>query len=122
MTKNAEEIAANIRELNTQLEKEKARELELTNNRDLALKAYQTLLQKETEIKSAPQVSNAVTVASQAIPPEMSISRGTVRNVFIAGVLGVVLGAFVIIVLLWWKSSGISQSQASSPTPDSDDR
>lgn len=103
------EIAANLRDLKTQLEKEKARELGLTNERDMAWKAYQALLQKETEIKSAPQVSYAVTIASAAIPPEKPTPRGTVRNVLVAAVLGLIVGVFIVLAIKWWQSAGISK-------------
>jgi uncharacterized protein involved in exopolysaccharide biosynthesis len=108
------EIAATIRDLNTQLEKEKARQLELTNDRDLSLKAYQTLLQKETEIKSSPQVSNVVTVTSQAIPPQKPTPRGTVRNVLIGGVLGFIIGVLGVLLVEWWRSAETTQPKVAS--------
>ena len=103
------EIAANLRALQTQLEKENAHELNLINDRDTAWKAYQALLQKKTEIESAPKVSNAVTLASSAVQPDKPTSRGTVRNVLVAAVLGLIVGVFIVLAIKWWQSAGISK-------------
>jgi uncharacterized protein involved in exopolysaccharide biosynthesis len=105
------EAATNIRNLTQQLESEQARQRELTNDRDLAWKAYQTLLQKETEIKSAPQTSNEVIMAGLAIPPERPVSRGTLRNTLVGGVLGVLLGVIWILGVEWWRLAGITQRE-----------
>jgi polysaccharide biosynthesis transport protein len=104
------EVAANLRDLKTQLEKENARQFQLTNERDIAWKAYQALLQKETEIESAPQVSNAVTLASAAVQPDKPTSRGTVRNVLVACVLGLIIGVFIVLAIKWWQSAETSKT------------
>jgi uncharacterized protein involved in exopolysaccharide biosynthesis len=99
-----EATSAQIQELQTQLESEHARERELTSDRDLAWEAYQALVQKETEIENAAQTSNQVTLASQAVPPQKPASRGTIRNTLVAGVLGGLLGVFLVFGSMWWKS------------------
>jgi uncharacterized protein involved in exopolysaccharide biosynthesis len=99
-----EATAAQIQELQTQLENEQARQRELTSNRDLAWEAYQALVQKMTEIKNSSQTSNQVTLASLALPPQKPAPRGTIRNTFVAGVLGGLLGIFWLFTSMWWKS------------------
>jgi uncharacterized protein involved in exopolysaccharide biosynthesis len=101
-----EATAAQIQDLQNQLESAQARERELTSNRDLAWEAYQALTQKATEIKNSSQTSNQVTLASLAVPPQNPASRGTIRNTLVAGVLGGLLGVFWVFGSMWWKSTG----------------
>jgi capsular polysaccharide biosynthesis protein len=100
-----ESIDAHMRELETQLEREIARQLELTSKRDLAWQAYQAISQKETEIRNAPQSVNQVNLVSQAITPQNPISRGTARNTLIGGLLGMFLGMLGVISVHWWRTS-----------------
>jgi uncharacterized protein involved in exopolysaccharide biosynthesis len=100
-----ESIDAHMRELETQLEREHARRLELTSKRDLAWQAYQAISQKETEIRNAPQSVNQVNLVSQAITPQNPISRGTARNTLIGGLLGMFLGMLGVISVHWWRTS-----------------
>jgi uncharacterized protein involved in exopolysaccharide biosynthesis len=101
-----EATAAQIQELQTQLENEHARERELTNDRDLARDAYQALLQKAAEIENSSQTSSQVTLASAAVPPQKPASRGTLRNTLVAGLLGGLVGVFWVFGSIWWKSTG----------------
>lgn len=102
------EIATQIRDLETELESEQARQKELTSQRDIAWQAYQTIAQKQVEILNAPQSSNQVTLASLAVTPQKPASRGTVRNTLIAGVLGLMFGALWIITDQWWRSINLT--------------
>jgi len=102
------EIAAQIRDLETELESEQARQKELTSQRDLAWQAYQAIAQKQVEIVNAPQTSNQVTLASLAVTPQQPASRGTVRNTLVAGVLGLLLGIFLISAAQWWRSNDLT--------------
>jgi uncharacterized protein involved in exopolysaccharide biosynthesis len=96
--------AAQIQQLQTQLEKEQARQRELTSARDLAWEAYQALVQKVTEIENSSQTSSQVTLASPAVPPQKPASRGTIRNTLVAAVLGGLLAVFWVFGSIWWKS------------------
>jgi uncharacterized protein involved in exopolysaccharide biosynthesis len=100
-----ESIDAHMRELETQLEREHTRRLELTSKRDLAWQAYQAISQKETEIRNTPQSVNQVNLVSQAITPQTPISRGTARNTLIGGLLGMFLGMLGVISVHWWRTS-----------------
>ena len=99
------QTAAQVQNLQTQLERVQARERELTSQRDLTWKAYQALAQKQTEIKTTVPTSAQVTLAVQAIPPQKPTSRGTIRNVLIAGVLGLIVGVMWVFGAQWWQSS-----------------
>jgi uncharacterized protein involved in exopolysaccharide biosynthesis len=110
-------IGAYISELETQLEREQARNLELSSQRDLAWQAYQAIAQKETEIRTAPQTINQVNLASQAIPRYDPISRGIVLNTFIAVVLGMFLATFWLIAVHWWRLSD-NGSKPDQPTQE----
>jgi uncharacterized protein involved in exopolysaccharide biosynthesis len=97
-------IGAYISELESELEREQARNLELSSQRDLAWQAYQAIAQKETEIRNVPQSVNQVNLASQAIPPQEPLSRGLIRNTLIAGALGIFLTVFWLVVVQWWRT------------------
>ncbi|MBU0510925.1 MAG: hypothetical protein KJ638_04390 [Chloroflexi bacterium] len=112
-----ETIAAQIRELETQLEGENAHQLELTSERDLAWNAYQALMQKETEIQTAAQTNTEVTLASPAITPQMPTARQTIVKTLIGGTLGMMLGVFWVFGAKWWQSSDLSKTQI-APTQD----
>ena len=68
------------------------------------------LFRSKTEIESAPKVSNAVTLASAAVQPDKPTSRGTVRNVLVAAVLGLIVGVFIVLAIKWWQSAETSKT------------
>jgi uncharacterized protein involved in exopolysaccharide biosynthesis len=98
------EISSEIQGLQAQLESEQATQRDLTNDRDLAEKAYQALLVKETEIKAGSQTSNEVTLASSAIVNTDPDSRGTITNTLLAGIVGGMLAVVWVFVSTWWKN------------------
>lgn len=105
-----ENIAARLQELATQIEQVKSKEKELTDNRDLMQRAYQVLIQKETEIKNAALTSNQINLASPAIPPLTPESSGLFQKAAIAGMLGIMLGIIWAIFREWWKSAPQTQA------------
>ncbi len=98
------EISNEIQSLQAQLEGENATQRNLTNDRDLAEKAYQALLVKETEIKAGSQTSNEVALASPAIVNTEPDSRGTITNTLLAGIVGGMLAVVWVFVFTWWKN------------------
>ena len=68
-----ERFAEQIRSLESQLETETARQIELTSQRDLAWQAYQASAQKETELMNAPQEATLVTIAGLAVQPQKPV-------------------------------------------------
>ena len=99
------QTASQVQNLQTQLERVQARERELTSQRDLTWKAFEALAQKQTEIKTTVPTSDQVTLAVQGIPPQKPTSRGTIRNVIIAGLLGLMVGGLWVLGAQWWRSS-----------------
>jgi uncharacterized protein involved in exopolysaccharide biosynthesis len=99
------ETATLLQLLERRLENETAHERVLLSERDLAWEAYQALLEKETELISASQVNNEVTLAGAAIAPQQPTSRGIVRNTFIAGAVGFFLAVLGVIAVEWWRMS-----------------
>jgi uncharacterized protein involved in exopolysaccharide biosynthesis len=104
LAKQIEQVSANIQSLQAQLEQEQATQRNLTNERDLAEKAYQALRVKETEIKTGAQTSNEVVLASAAVPPLVPDSRGTVTNTLLAGIVGGMLAVVWVFASEWWES------------------
>jgi hypothetical protein len=100
-----EQTSSRIQALNAELENQKARELELSSDRDIAWEAYLALSRKATELKSAGVTGNNVTIASRAVQHPKPISRNILRNSLIAGIVGIMLGIIWIIFVQWWKHS-----------------
>jgi uncharacterized protein involved in exopolysaccharide biosynthesis len=95
---------ARIQNLQTQLEAQQARQRELTSNRDLTWQAYQAFLEKDTELKNASQTNNQVNLATKAVVPEKPTSRGTLQNIAVATVLGLIVGIAWLVGSQWWRS------------------
>ena len=112
--KTIEEIAAKTRALETELESQRALSNELYNKRDLTWRAYQTLLQKVTEIETAPQTSYEVTLAEPGVLPQRANPRNTLRNTLVGGVLGLVVSIIAVITLEWWQTSDLKQTKVAS--------
>jgi succinoglycan biosynthesis transport protein ExoP len=93
-----------IQTLQTRLEEQQAKQRELTSNRDLNWKAYDAFLQKETELKNTGQTNNQVNLATEAVIPEKPTSRGTLQNIAIAGMLGLIIGIAWLLGSQWWQS------------------
>ena len=84
-----------ILQLQEQLEREKAREQELTSARDLAWETYNTLARKEAEVGVASQVTDTeVRFAVAAVEPKEPVAPKKKLNIAIAGVLGLMVGVF----------------------------
>ena len=84
-----------ILQLQEQLEREQAREQELTSARDLAWETYDTLARKEAEVGIASQVTDTeVRFAVPAVEPKEPVAPRKALNIAIAGVLGLVMGVF----------------------------
>jgi uncharacterized protein involved in exopolysaccharide biosynthesis len=109
-------ISSKIQGLQAQLESEIATQRDLTNDRDLAERAYQALLVKETEIKAGSQTSNEVSLASSAIVNIDPDSRGTVTNTLLAGIVGGMLAVVWVFVSTWWKNQPENEIENAATT------
>lgn len=94
-------------DLQSQYEHEVAREQELSRARDLAWQTYATLATKEEELKVAAQAAGTeVTFAVPAVLQGATLNP--IRNVAMAGVVGLVLGVFIAYLLeFWWNYRGV---------------
>lgn len=88
-------LQSRLRELDTQLEAENARQQELTQARDLAWDTYKTLNSKVAELKVAQAAANTeVRFAAPALPPARPLGRRSLAFMAVlAGVTGLVLAA-----------------------------
>jgi uncharacterized protein involved in exopolysaccharide biosynthesis len=93
-----------LRNLQSQLENEKAQLNELTSSRDLSWEAYQALAQKETEVRNNLQTSSSVTMASPAVPPVNPTSRGILRNTALGAAVGFFLSLIWVLGSVWLSS------------------
>jgi uncharacterized protein involved in exopolysaccharide biosynthesis len=93
-----------LRNLQSQLENEKAQLNELTSTRDLTWQAYQALAQKETEVRNNLQTSSSVALASPAVPPVEPTSRGVLRNTALGAAVGFFLSLIWVLGTVWLSS------------------
>jgi hypothetical protein len=100
--------ADRLRNLQSQLENEKAQMNELTSTRDLTWEAYQALAEKETEVRNNLQTSSSVTLASPAVPAVEPTSRGILRNTMIGAGIGFFLALVWVFGSVWLKSLDIT--------------
>jgi uncharacterized protein involved in exopolysaccharide biosynthesis len=84
-----------ILQLQEQLEREQARQQELTSARDLAWETYNTLARKEAEVGVASQATDTeVRFAVPAVESKEPVAPKKQLNIAIAGVLGLMVGVF----------------------------
>jgi uncharacterized protein involved in exopolysaccharide biosynthesis len=96
-----------ILQLQEQLEREQAREQELTSARDLAWETYQTLARKEAEVQVATQVTDTeVRFAVPAVEPKEPVAPKKKLNIAIAGVLGLMAGVFGAFLVEYFEGWG----------------
>ena len=93
-----------LRNLQSQLENERAHLNELTSTRDLTWDAFQALAQKETEVRNNLQTGSSVTLASPAVPPVEPTSRGVLRNTLIGAAVGFFLSLIWVLGAVWLTS------------------
>jgi uncharacterized protein involved in exopolysaccharide biosynthesis len=117
VNENIDKIAETIRQLETQLEAEEVKQRDLTNTRDLKEEAYQALVQKFVEIRNETQSRNSINLVSAAIPPEKPEGRGTIKNSFVAGVLGFIIATSWVLGSNWWNSINLSSSDTQTENP-----
>src|SRR5215208_726334 len=78
-----------------QRELENAQLDQLTLKRDQSLGLYTDLLETQQQIATAlTQSSQVASVSVQAVPPEKALSRKTLMNTALAGMLGLMLSVF----------------------------
>ena len=100
-----------ILQLQEQLERERAREQELTSARDLAWETYDTLARKEAEVGVASQVTDTeVRLAVPAVEPKEPVAPKKMLNIAIAGMLGLMVGVFGAFALEYFEG-GDQRSQ-----------
>jgi uncharacterized protein involved in exopolysaccharide biosynthesis len=99
--------------LQSQLEAESARQRELTQARDLAWEAYETVARKLAEAEVTAQVlGSEVRLATQALRPEQPVAQGRLVNTVIAGMLGLMVGMFGAFAVEWWRQEPLVDGEA----------
>ena len=96
-----------ILQLQEQLEREQARERELTSARDLAWETYNTLARKEAEVGVASQATDTeVRFAVRAVEPKEPVAPKKALNIAIAGILGLMVGVFGAFLVEYFEGWG----------------
>lgn len=92
-----EDLENQIQKFQAQLQAQRSRERQLTQQRDLAWETYKTLSNKVAELRLERNATDSeVRLAVPAISPTEPVPGiGLARNVALAGALGLMLGVFV---------------------------
>ncbi len=94
-----------IPQLGRDLENANAQLTQFTLKRDQAQGLYTDLLQIQQQVATVlAQSSKVASVSVQAVPPEKAASRKTLMNTALAGMLGLMLSAFGVLAMNWWKN------------------
>jgi len=81
---------------------------ELTRRRDVAAETSVTLARKIDEVRIQSQDSgSSLRIASLAVPPTKYDRSSLIVTAAVFGSLGFLLSAMAVILLTWWKSSGL---------------
>jgi uncharacterized protein involved in exopolysaccharide biosynthesis len=100
------ELDVEILALQKELEAQNAQKQELDQARDLAWGTFQTLAQKQAEVEIASQVTGTeVRLAASAMPPGKRVSSRKMLNTAVAGMMGLMVGVFVVFALEWWRGA-----------------
>jgi uncharacterized protein involved in exopolysaccharide biosynthesis len=95
-----------LAKLKTQLESAQYQEAQLTQQRDLAQNAYQALAGQATSSNIALAAGGEIAkLAGTAMPPNKPVSPRVLINATLAGVLGLMLAVFGVLVTAWWRGS-----------------
>ena len=108
-------LGRQVQTLKAALETEDALTKQLVSQRDLNWKTYQTLAEKEAEIKYSERTTSYASLASLAVAPSEPMPRGTVRNSSLAALLGGALGVIWVLAAMWWNAPENLVAGHSSP-------
>ena len=81
-----------------------ARLTQFTMKRDQSQMLYAASLQGQLVATALAQSSRVASVSVQAVPPEKAASRKTLMNTALAGMLGLMLSAFGVLAMNWWRN------------------
>jgi len=77
---------------------------QFTTKRDQSQILYAALLQGQLVATVLAQSSKVASVSVGAVPPEKAASRKTLMNTALAGMLGLMLSAFGVLAMKWWRN------------------
>jgi len=94
-----------IPQLQRDLEHAQAQLDQFTLIRDQSRELYSALLQQQQRLATVlTQSVQVATVSVGAVPPEKAVSRKTLMNTALAGMLGLILSVFGALAMNWWKN------------------
>ena len=94
-----------IPQLQRDLENAQAQLDQFTTKRDQSLELYNDLLQTQQQVATVlTQSSKVASVSVQAVPPHKALSRKTLMNTALAGILGLILSVFGVLAVKWMKN------------------
>jgi uncharacterized protein involved in exopolysaccharide biosynthesis len=94
-----------IPQLGRDLENANAQLTQFTLKRDQSQGLYTDLLQIQQQVATVlAQSSKVASVSVGAVPPEKPASRKTLMNTALAGMLGLMLSAFGVLAMNWWRN------------------
>ncbi len=95
-----------IPQLQRDLENANTQLTQFTLKRDQSQGLYTDLLQFQQQVTTVlAQSAEVANVSVEAVPPEKAVSRKTLMNTAVAGMLGLVLAVFWALAVEWWRKA-----------------
>ena len=94
-----------IPQLQRDLSNANAQLTQFSLKRDQSRELYAALLQQQQRVDTVlTQSAKVASVSVAAVPPEKAVSRKTLMNTALAGMLGLMLSASVVLAMNWWRN------------------
>jgi uncharacterized protein involved in exopolysaccharide biosynthesis len=94
-----------IPQLQKDLEDAQAQLDQFSLKRDQSRELYTVLLQQQLQVNIVlGESAKVANLSVEAVPPEDAVSRKTLMNAALAGMLGLILSAFGVLAMNWWRN------------------
>ena len=102
---NQSRLEQEIPQLQKDLEEMQAQLDQFSLMRDQSKELNSALLQQQLRVTTVlGQSAKVANLSVEAVPPEKAVSRKTLMNTALAGMLGLMLSAFVVLAMNWWRN------------------
>jgi capsular polysaccharide biosynthesis protein len=107
LEKEQSRLEQEIPQLKKELENAQFQLSQVSMNKEQSEVLYSNLAELQQRISTMlDQSAKVANVSLQATPPQKPLSRNIVRNTVLAGMAGLMLSAFFVLMRDWWRKSG----------------
>ncbi len=112
LTSQENMLEGHIPQLSSKLETAQNQVTQLTAVRDQARSLYETLSNQQQQLAAIQTKANQIaTLNVQAVPPEKESSPKVGMNTALAGISGLMLSVFGVLVVEWWQNTDIEKQK-----------